>query len=338
MNVGDKIVIVYLNTNFALGNTQNGYYRSGAYVTKLINNRIKTGDDVQIITLEKGYSDDSFAFLLSDDDSKKYLSSSETDDGLLEIHKINASSSWRIYLDDLDSLIIKSQGSGYYLYLDADEYDNKFCCIEDPIVSFTIYKLCYVVDDGTLDTPEELEEPVIPDVPNTPNLPYWKRFSLSDSLSIGDKIIIYNYSAKRALGVVQKDNYRLGVSCIDSDDGSMFGGASYIEYNDSIQTITLEKGVIEGTFAFNVGIGDDKLYLSSINGQEGLITSNTLNEFSSWSLTLDIFGNVTLSQQINNEFRVFYYNPLWGEKYFTFGEKTGSSDNDSINIYKYYES
>ena len=59
--VGDKIVIVAKNSNVALSTTQNTNNRGQATVTKN-GNTLTFGSDVQIIVLEVGTTNNTFAF------------------------------------------------------------------------------------------------------------------------------------------------------------------------------------------------------------------------------------------------------------------------------------
>lgn len=91
-----------------------------------------------------------------------------------------------------------------------------------------------------------------------------------NELSIGDTIIITDVDAKFALSTNQQSSYRHKVD-IETNNG-------VIQYNAEIQEITLEKGEVSNTFAFNVGNG----YLVS-TANKSLTTKDNIG---SWYISI----------------------------------------------------
>ena len=92
-------------------------------------------------------------------------------------------------------------------------------------------------------------------------------------LTIGDSIVIAyeNYAMGASAG-----NYRYKTDITVS-------GNTITYLADDVQIILLEEGIIEGTYAFNVGNG----YLAATSSSSNhLITSETLNANGSWTITV----------------------------------------------------
>ena len=92
-------------------------------------------------------------------------------------------------------------------------------------------------------------------------------------LTIGDSIVIAyeNYAMGASAG-----NYRYKTDI-------MVSGNTIKHLADDVQIVLLEEGIIEGTYAFNVGNG----YLAATSSSSNhLITSETLNANGSWTITV----------------------------------------------------
>ena len=96
LKAGDQIVIAALNYDFALGTTQNTNNRAQAAVTK-DTGALSFGDEVQVLTLEAGATDGTFA--LRAEEGKYLYAASSTANNLKTTDSINGNGSWSISID-----------------------------------------------------------------------------------------------------------------------------------------------------------------------------------------------------------------------------------------------
>ena len=119
----------------------------------------------------------------------------------------------------------------------------------------------------------------------------------ASTLKIGDTIILGNIDAKVALSTTQNKNNR-GIVDISLDENKV---ASYVS---ELQEITLEKGIKDNTWAFNVG--DGYLYAAS-SSDNYLKTEKTLSDNSSWTISISN-NNATIKAQGTNTRNLLKYN------------------------------
>lgn len=137
-----------------------------------------------------------------------------------------------------------------------------------------------------------------PDPEPEPTYPYTATLvtNVAD-LSINDQIIIVAKDADVALSTQQNSNNR-GQAIVQKDNSSVY-------FNDDAQLITLEKGKVDETFAFNVG--DAYLYAAS-SGSNHLKTQTTNNNDGSWSISINNTGVATIKAQGSNTRNWLRYN------------------------------
>ena len=105
--VGDQIVIVATNYDYALSTTQNGNNRGSVAVTK-DGDDVSIESEVQVITLENGTVDGTFAFNVGDG----YLYAASSSGNQLKTQATNnANGSWKIEIASNGVATIKAQGS-----------------------------------------------------------------------------------------------------------------------------------------------------------------------------------------------------------------------------------
>ncbi len=136
--VGDQIVIVASDYDYALSTTQNDNNRGQASVTKDGNN-ITYGANVQIITLEEGSVDGTFAFnvgtgyLYAASSSKNYLRTNAN---------LDNNGSWTVSVTDGIASII-AQGSNTRNMMQYNQTSSIFSCYasDKPQKDISIYKI-----------------------------------------------------------------------------------------------------------------------------------------------------------------------------------------------------
>ena len=113
----------------------------------------------------------------------------------------------------------------------------------------------------------------------------WTLVTDASSLAVGDKIVIVASTSDYAMGA-DKGNNREAVSIKKS--------GNTVIITDEVQIITLEKGNVSNTFAFNTGAG----YLYAASSSSNYLKTNTaLDDNGSWTITIDSNGVSTIKSQ-----------------------------------------
>lgn len=149
----------------------------------------------------------------------------------------------------------------------------------------------------------------------------WQLCTDTSQLSVGDQIIIAVQSGEYALGTTQNTSNRSAASIVKSGHSVSFG--------DDVQIITLEAGVVENTFAFNVGTG--YLYAPS-SASNQLKTHSSIDENSSWAISIDSSCVATITAQGESTRNVLMYNAA--SQLFS----CYASTQDTVTIYRMVES
>ena len=120
----------------------------------------------------------------------------------------------------------------------------------------------------------------------------------TDELAVGDKIVITSQSGATALGTTQNASNRASVA-VEVSEGAL-------TISEDVQIITLEAGIVENTFAFNVGTG--YLYAPSSSSNH-LKTHASIDENSCWYITIDESNVASIVAQGESEKNTLLYNP-----------------------------
>ena len=121
---GDKVVIVAKDYEFALSATQGNNNRGQAEVTKNNDNTVAFGNDVQVLTLEAGTVDNTFAlntgkgYLYAVSSSSNYLKTQSNKD---------ANASWKITITDGTASIV-AQGANTRNTMQYNQSSSLFAC------------------------------------------------------------------------------------------------------------------------------------------------------------------------------------------------------------------
>lgn len=125
----------------------------------------------------------------------------------------------------------------------------------------------------------------------------WQLCTDVTEFAVGDQIVIVVQSEEVALGTTQNTSNRSAASV--TKDGHT------VTFDDGVQIITLENGVVENTFAFNVGTG--YLYAPS-SASNQLKTHASIDENSSWSIVIDSSCVANIVAQGESTRNVLMYN------------------------------
>ncbi len=136
ISVGDKIVIVAADYNFALSTVQNSNNRGQAGVTKN-GSVVSFGNGVQIITVETGTIAETFAF--NTGDGYLYAASSKSNYLRTQI-ELDDNSSWNIEITGDGIATIKAQGTNTKNLLRYNSTNSLFSCYSSDQKDISIYK------------------------------------------------------------------------------------------------------------------------------------------------------------------------------------------------------
>ena len=135
--VGDQIVIVAKSDERALGTTQNTSNRSAVELSKE-DNTITINDEVQVITLEQGVVDNTFAFYVG----TGYLYAPSSSSNHLKTKTvIEPNGSWSISIGEGSVASIVAQGESEVNVLQYNAKNHLFSCYASTQEQLVIYKL-----------------------------------------------------------------------------------------------------------------------------------------------------------------------------------------------------
>ena len=158
------------------------------------------------------------------------------------------------------------------------------------------FALAKHIDGKTPDKQSQNSSPTSDD-DGTETVSTWQLCTDVTELAVGDQIVIVVQSEEVALGTTQNTSNRSAASVIKDGHTVTFG--------DDVQIITLENGVVENTFAFNVGTG--YLYAPS-SASNQLKTHASIDENSSWSIVIDSSCVANIVAQGESTRNVLMYN------------------------------
>ena len=158
------------------------------------------------------------------------------------------------------------------------------------------FALAKHIDGKTPDKQSQNSSPTSDDN-GTATVSTWQLCTDVTELAVGDQIVIVVQSEEVALGTTQNTSNRSAASV--SKDGHT------VTFGDDVQIITLENGVVENTFAFNVGTG--YLYAPS-SASNQLKTHASIDENSSWSIVIDSSCVANIVAQGESTRNVLMYN------------------------------
>ncbi|MBQ8430218.1 MAG: InlB B-repeat-containing protein, partial [Clostridia bacterium] len=114
----------------------------------------------------------------------------------------------------------------------------------------------------------------------------WELVTATSQLAVGKEIVIAASGSNFALSTTQNSNNRAAVEITKSGDT--------ITLTTAVQEITLEKGTIDGTWAFNVGNG----YLYAASSSSNYLRTQTTNDANgSWAISVTDEGVATITAQ-----------------------------------------
>ena len=159
------------------------------------------------------------------------------------------------------------------------------------------FALAKHIDGKTPDKQSQNSSPTDDSEKDSQTVSTWQLCTDVTELAVGDQIVIVVQSEEVALGTTQNTSNRSAASV--TKDGHT------VTFGDDVQIITLENGVVENTFAFNVGTG--YLYAPS-SASNQLKTHASIDENSSWSIVIDSSCVANIVAQGESTRNVLMYN------------------------------
>ena len=153
----------------------------------------------------------------------------------------------------------------------------------------------------------------------------WHLAESNNDLQTGDQIIITATNFAYALANKQNTNNRAACIVVKNGDDTCI-------LNDTIQLITLEEGIIEGTYALNVGNG----YLYSASSSSNYLKTKTaIDENASWSIDINETGVATIESQGSYTHNALRFNTTrYNDSPYLFSSYLPSSTMSAVSIYK----
>ena len=142
-------------------------------------------------------------------------------------------------------------------------------------------------------------------------------------MAVGDKIVIAAFNFDFALSTTQNTGNRVATD-IERNEPTILCG-------EDVQVITLQSGILENTFAFDVG--DGYLYAASSSSNQ-LKTRDDISESASWLISIESYGEATIVAQGTTTRNTLRFNLK--SNLFSCYESSGTQD--KIAIYKQSES
>ena len=279
---GDTVVLYNSGNAKALSSADSGYYKAGVTAAVVGENYLASDSETIAWTVsidENGlYSfaqkdmklgvelSGTYINLKTNAGDDKFLVSPYTEGG--EVYRIRSSTVQNSYGFAYLEWYASKNAFSAYATGEAKATEQNF--------GFRFYKL---VREGVAEEPEQPSQPSEPD-PSEPQEPAGNTATLvtdAAALKAGDQILIVASGSDFALSTNQKSNNRGQAEVTKSEDGTT------VTYGEDTQIITLEAGLTEGTFGFNVGSG--YLYAASSSSNH-LKTEKTLSANSSWTVEI----------------------------------------------------
>lgn len=136
LKAGDKIIIVAAGYDVALSTTQNTNNRAQVGITKN-GNIAEIGNDTQVITLEAGTVDGTFAFKV---DTGYLYAASSSSNHLKTQATLNDNASWEITIEN-SVATIKAKGNNSHNWMRYNDSSKLFSCYTSGQKDIAIYKL-----------------------------------------------------------------------------------------------------------------------------------------------------------------------------------------------------
>jgi hypothetical protein len=138
LSVGSKIIIVAASANKALSTLQNPKNRASVDIIKSTNkDTLMVNRDVQIVTLELGAKERTWAFSVGD---MGYLYAASSSENQMKTQsQIDANASWVIILSDTGMATMQAMGNNTHCFMKYNAGYQTFSCFEEDGANVVLY-------------------------------------------------------------------------------------------------------------------------------------------------------------------------------------------------------
>lgn len=262
LNVGDKVVLVSAVSEYAMG-IQNKNNRGAVKITKS-GDDVVISDEVQILTLEAGIQDGTFAFytgsgyLYAASSSSNYLKTKETKD---------ANGSWAIKIENGVASII-AQGSNTRNVMQYNQPSTLFACYGSASQSaINIYK------EVTEQTPEEAYELII-------NRYGYATLYLDKAVAVPEGLAAYYCTVDGTTAVLHEVGAVIPAATavvLKGEANTTYTLANTAELNDKAETIEAENKLIGWAVDTDVPMGAGHYALNVKDDVVGFFVPQTVS-------------------------------------------------------------
>ncbi|MBE6921866.1 MAG: hypothetical protein E7465_01630 [Ruminococcaceae bacterium] len=279
---GDVVVIYNPGNEKLLSSTDSGYYKAGVEAAVSGENFIASDDDAIAWTVSIdenglwGFTQEELKLGVELNGTYINLKTNAGDYDFVVTPYTEGGDLYRIRSNTVQSSYGFACLEWYSKYSAFSAYATGEEKAAEQNFGFRFYKL---VREGVAEEPEIPTDPTDPSEPGEPGEPAGSTATLvtdAASLKAGDQIVVVASEADFALGATQNGNNRGQAAVTKSEDGIT------VTYGGDTQVITLEAGLTEGTWAFNVG---GYLYAAS-SSSNYLRTEETLSANASWTVEI----------------------------------------------------
>ncbi|MCR5231127.1 MAG: endonuclease [Acholeplasmatales bacterium] len=146
------------------------------------------------------------------------------------------------------------------------------------------------------------------------------------TLKADDEIIITAANYDKAIGGVTGKYYRAGVS-ITKEDNTV----TLANDNTEVNKLTLVAGTTNGSF----GLYNGSEYLAASSAYTNLVGVNSIDDYSSWTISIDSNGNATITAVgETTKSGTFHCSICWDVDHNDFSSVQSVSSNGAVQIYK----
>ena len=286
---GDELIIAAVDYDVALSTTQNGNNRGQASITKSDDNTCTFGSDVEILTLETGNVEGTFAFkaaggyLYAASSSSNYLRTEAT---------LSNNSSWKIEIDAGNgSATIKAQGSYTRNLMRYNSSSRLFACYASGQQDICIYRLA---SSSSTETATPAPEVTATPTPEVSTDDYSGTYYIATKRSSGNYFYMTNN-----LGTASTKRYQ-------AVDSGLTELPAVIENADAVKTFTLSKTADGYTITDSNG-----KYLAHKTDNSGILQDGAFN------VTVDLAdGTFNIHYTASDAERYLSLNGTSGNNYF----------------------
>lgn len=133
-----------------------------------------------------------------------------------------------------------------------------------------------------------------------PEVKAWRLVTNASDLAVGDKIIIVAADSAVAMSTTQNTNNRGQVTVVKNSSDKT------LTFTTSVEEFTLQKGNKDNTFALVTH--DNKYLAAASNSKNNMHSNSTLDNESSWKITITSAGVATITAQGDYTHNVLKYN------------------------------